>query len=431
MSFFSITEALEPTIISYLDLRDQQRLAHTCKHFHKQVHDRHHLAARLTPTDLKLANAKFFKTYFDLFKVEHLMVFNYRLISRQEIIQLADQIPSSSTDPKAKLALLKSIQAAKLLHALECGKWMTEKEFQSKSSPFKKDPAYPSQVSYLHLISTDQRWLDAQSFVNRKMANKLTAEEEQALSSFLSQAEQQYKNEIAQKKLNDPELQLASKLIPIEDINMQLIDPVMLEDIYTRLWKGYCVKRLKNMRTFFTHSNNIYTYLPPQMFKGLCKNLKESKEPFGEFGDFYLNEDNLQAWNNVFENRQLQGLSVCLLPDISSQSLKKLAQIILNIDPSAMVAVIYRFDSSYTESQKAYDLFVSLKDCITRTINPSKQDVQQASEFFLKVKKILSMESENYQKIANLLSDLNDELSTLVESGEIVFNTNRHWYFTN
>lgn len=339
MSFLQIPADIQSIVIQNLDIKSQSKLACTCKYFNELVSDKTQLEKRLKPADMKVVNARFFNKFFDVFNEDHLMLFNFQLISRNELNKLASEDNKASRD--------KMIKVANLLHSIQFGQYSLDEKIDCLSiEVFKKEweiskswDLFMEEKQYNNFLSFCKSTIKLQTLFDKMENGKLDQKEEEYINWRLSDS-------VVKFLCDNPKLekiQIARSLLFLDHYKLELIDRNLLEKIYTVMWKNFCVKNLDNHRTNRKYSwggiaENV-TWMPETMFKGFCNAVKMSQQDFGSFQSWFLSEKNLKAWNEAFEGRQLKKLSVLLSNDISVDSLKKFISIIKNIDSQTYVRV--------------------------------------------------------------------------------------------
>lgn len=355
MNIFQIPGEIHHQILNYCDLGSQSKLACTCNYFNRLTNDTTQLAKRLKPADMKVANAKFFKKFFDLFDIVHLVNFNFQLMTRKELSKIDIQDDNAERSKMVKISkLLQSIQKTQMNLEEEFRTTLKDPSLQSSWEEIGQWDLLLKQKPYILFLDIDRHEMYIQSLVDKKEKGQITEEEEIELMDFLS---------------NDTEVELEQQnkcgsLMFLDHFRMDLIDNKLLEKLYTLIWKNYSIQHLDNKPRFFTLENipkfrpdDKHSFMPASMFQGLCNVIKIGKNNFSSFQSWYLSEKNLQAWNTAFENRKVERLDVILFNDITAESMKKFASIILSLDSESSIEVEYLTRDENSETSKAFMSF--------------------------------------------------------------------------
>lgn len=350
MNLTDLPTELQITNLNYMDLKTQQFLSLTCQHYNELINNPEHLKNRLLPQDLKMANSNFFKKFFDIFSLDHIIHFNFRLISRNELKQIANQ------DIKRN----KMVHATKLLHSIQHRQLSIKQEYQQHIQDNQRGLRWQElslqQIDYCCMF-LEKCYFDMQPWANGVIAGN---------TECLKLAEMNLSEETENKKIEeiknknpgeDISLIAATGLLTMDHYRLQFLDENFLQQVYTTFWKNYDVKHLDNQREITTHPGEVFTCMLDQMFEGFCNAVQANGKDFGRFNNFYLTENNLKAWNRAFKDKKMELLNVCLMPDVSIDSLNIFANILLSFDPKTSVQVSYKGLGSTPVS----DLFSSLK----------------------------------------------------------------------
>lgn len=355
MNIFILPPDIQFSIVNKLNMPEQVALGRTCKFFKTLVFDATHPnpTKRFSPTDLKVANKAFFIKFFDLFTLDYLLQFDFKRITREELKALDDV-----TKPKkAKMAkVTKLIQSIRVCEEI----WLEE----FNGIPLNSQTELKDQKGYFYFF-LNHHFLYRQVFLDDINGNECGSIEEgkNLKDLFLSEYENE---EIKQKRRceEDPNNTLsfvqacAVPLMVCDDMGLQIADYDLAVKTYTEILKQYTIKQLDNKRTIYTAPGNVYTCMTAPMFQGLCNSIMMHNDPFLSFKSWHLTENNLQAWNKAFENRQIKELTVCLESDVTLTTIKTFAGIILKLDATAFVNVEYLIIDENSQKETK-ELFLS------------------------------------------------------------------------
>lgn len=356
--------------LNFLNLKDQENLAKTCQLLNRIVNNSTKLINRIKPSDLKIVNVNFFKKFFHLFSVDHLRQFNYQLITRIELNKITANQGALCSKTEA---------VAKFLHSLQTTSFSAVACKHQLLADWKKTRGQEMPEFILHQLPYQHMWRDDRTefrflgALNKKLKGETQAEEiENSIEKVLKRDKEEaiidFALNIHQNNLkpnsseNTFSYHLCSTLLHlVDDPRMQLTDAKLLEELYTEFWQQYPIEHLNNQRDSRTHLILKNTYMPLQMFKGLCNHIRNSTKQFGQFQTWLLTEEHLQAWNDAFENQTMESLKVVLIYEIAPGTFKKFRQIVLNFPPQTEVEISYRIPCKQTHHETT-QLFIAFQN---------------------------------------------------------------------